>query len=230
MSEVTDLATIVREVVVRRAKHPADRALLVGLSGIDSGGKGYVAGQLATALTAQGLRTALINVDGWLNLPAVRFDWSRPAENFYEKALRLDELFTQLILPLRDTRQVQLVMDFAEETATTYRPHTYQFADVDVIVLEGVYLFKPAYRHHFDLAVWIDCSWETALERALARGQEGLPPDETVRAYRTMYFPAQEIHFMRDDPRRVADLLLPNDTHLAERGPADARAHGSRES
>jgi uridine kinase len=68
----------------------------------------------------------------------------------------------------------------------------------------------------------VDCGWETALERAVARTQGGLNPDETVHAYQTICFPAQEIHFAGDDPRGSADLIVPNDPRLGAR-----RAAGS---
>lgn len=217
---VQTVTTVFEAVLARRQAHPPSLALLVGLSGIDGSGKGYLAGQLVRALTDHGLKAAAINVDGWLNLPAVRFDPGRPGENFYVNALRLDEMFARLILPLREHRRAHVSMEWVEETATASRPYTYEFEDVDIILLEGVYLFKRAYRRHFDLAVWVDCSWETALERSVARSQEGLPPDETVRAYRTTFFPAEEIHFSRDEPREAADLVLPNDPRLAELGAA----------
>jgi uridine kinase len=197
-------------------------ALLVGLSGIDGCGKGYLAGQLVRALTAHGQKTAAINVDGWLNLPALRFDPSRPGENFYENALRLDELFARLVLPLRAKRSARVSMEWVEETATASRPYTYDFENLDIIVLEGAYLFKRSYRNRFDLAVRVDCSWETALERAVARSQEGLPPEETVRAYRAIFFPAEEIHFAKDAPRSSADMIVANDPLLRERGAAGA--------
>jgi uridine kinase len=213
---------LVAAALSRRQSHPPALALLVGLSGIDGSGKGYLASRLVAALTAGGLKTAAINVDGWLNLPALRFDPGRPAENFYDNALRLEELFARLVLPLREQRRACVSMQWVEETAKASRPYTYHFEDVDVIVLEGIYLFKRAYRRRFDLAVWVDCSWETALERSIARAQEGLPPDETVRTYRTTFFAAQEIHFARDDPRGAADLIVANDPLLAERGAAGA--------
>jgi uridine kinase len=217
---MTGLIETAEEIGRRRAVHSPEMAVLVGLSGIDGSGKGHVAGRLAPMLADRGVRVGVIHLDGWLNLPSVRFDPNRPAENFYEHAFRLDELFAQLVAPLRSTRSVRVVMDFAEETATSYRPYTYEFHDLDVVLLEGVFLFKRAYRSRFDLAVWVDCSWETALERAIARSQEGLPPDATVQAYRTIYFPAEEIHLARDDPRRSADIILPNDPHLDRRRPA----------
>jgi len=190
---------------------PVARAVLAGVTGIDGAGKGYLAGGIADTLGWYGLNVALVNVDGWLNLPSVRFSRDDPAEHFYRHALRLDEMFDQLVLPLRDRRSHLVTVDVAEETATAFRPRTYAFEDVDVIVLEGIYLLKRAYQHHYDVSFWVDCSFETALRRALARGQEGRPPEETLRAYETIYFPAQRIHFERDDPRSAASLVIPND-------------------
>lgn len=73
---------------------------------------------------------------------------------------------------------------------------------------------KRELRAPYDLSLWIDCSFETALERALARGQEGLDREATVEAYRTIYFPAQEIHFARDEPKRAASRIVRNDPRL----------------
>ena len=54
-------------------------------------------------------------------------------------------------------------------------------------------------------------TFETALKRALARRQENLPVHETIRAYETIYFPAQRIHLRQDRPRETADLIIRND-------------------
>jgi hypothetical protein len=36
------------------------------------------------------------------------------------------------------------------------------------------------------------------------RGQEGLPPAETINTFETIYFPAQRKHLARDNPRDAA--------------------------
>jgi uridine kinase len=95
--------------------------------------------------------------------------------------------------------------------SATYCKQCYEFRKIDIILLEGIFLYKPTYRHHFDLTVWIDCSFGTALERATNRCQEGLPPAETIKAFETIYFPAQRIHLVRDNPREAADIVLTND-------------------
>lgn len=198
----------------RRAVTPPRRSLLLGLSGIDGSGKGFIAARLHRELTGEGFRVALINVDGWLNLPARRFSIDQPAEHFYLHALRMSELFRELILPLQANRSHRHVARHVDETATDYRPMSYSFQDIDIVLLEGIFIFKRTFRSHFDLGCWVDCTFETALERALARGQEGLPPAETIAAYHTIYFPAQRLHLERDDPRRQADAIIPNDPRL----------------
>ena len=215
---VVKTATVLERILEARGRVPAHRGLLVAVSGIDGSGKGYVTAQLVAALQARGVRVAGINIDGWLNLPAVRFDPANPAEHFYRHAIRFDEMFAQMVLPLRERRSLSVEVDFAEETATEYRRQRYEFAGIDVIVLEGIYLLKRALRRHYDLSIWIECSFATALERAIARGQEGLSAEATTHAYQTIYFPAKERHFAYDEPQRAATLVVRNDPRLAPVG------------
>jgi uridine kinase len=184
--------------------------MLVGISGIDAGGKGYVTDRLSRELTSRGCKPAVINIDGWLNLTPIRFDHSDLAGNFYRNAIRFDEMFSQLVLPLREDRSIDVTADLAEETADEYRKHNYRFDDIDIILLEGIFLFKRELIQHYDLKIWIDCPFDTALERAVARSQEGLSPEATISAYETIYFPAQRIHFGLDDPRSAADIRIDN--------------------
>src|SRR6266851_1176099 len=58
---------------------------------------------------------------------------------------------------------------------------------VDVVLLEGIFLFKRECCGRYDFRIWIECSFETALKHALARLQEGLPPEETTAAYERIY-------------------------------------------
>jgi len=218
---VNNIDEVIQRIRTGRASLPASRSLLVGLSGIDGSGKGYVAGQIEAHLAQHGVAAAIVNVDGWLNLPERRFSNEAPAENFYENAIRFDELFSQLVLPLRDCRSIHLVADLTEERASSFRKHIYDFKDVGVVLVEGIFLFKPRYREFFDLAIWLDCSFPTALARAIDRAQEGLSIAKTIAAYEAIYFPAQRIHLAQDHPRESADLILENDR-------APVRRHSSR--
>jgi uridine kinase len=195
-------------IISRHTGSDRENSLLVGISGIDSSGKGYVSLRLAIDLRSAGYKVALINTDGWLNLPKVRFSEVEQlaGPHFYKFGVRLDEMFERLIVPLVQSRSVDLTMDYAEETAAKYRMHRYLFRDIDIVLLEGIFLFKRALVNHFDLKIWI----ESALKRAVRRGQEGLSQADTIAAYQTIYFPAQRYHFDIDDPMRECDLIFEN--------------------
>ncbi len=210
------LQTVVNQILEARSSISPERSVLTAITGIDACGKGYFTERLVGALQTKGIRAVAISVDAWLNIQ--RFDASNPAEHYYHHAIRFEEMFSQTILPLRDHRSLRIEIDYAEETSTAYQRRVYQFEDVDVIALEGIYLLKRAFHAHYDLSIWIECSFETALERAVTRGQEGLPPTETIRDYRTIYVPAQEIHFQRDNPKGVATLIVNNDARLGPVG------------
>jgi uridine kinase len=204
---LNDLET--RIVAMRRAVL-SNRAFLIGVSGIDASGKGFITEKIANRLQESGWRIAIINADDWLNLPEVCLSRHKPAEHFYEHAMRFDEMFNQLIIPLKQNGEVDLPADCSDAKGNT-RSHRYEFRKIDIVLLEGIFLFKPAYRHYFDLTAWVECPFETALKRAIERGQEGLPPAETVKAFETIYFPAQRIHFARDNPQAAADFIIQND-------------------
>jgi uridine kinase len=201
----------VEMILAGRRRVPAHESMLVAVSGIDGSGKGYVTERIIACIQRKSLHAVTVNVDGWLNFPSRRFHKERPEEHFYRHAIRFDDMFEQLILPLKRQRSIRVEADLAEETATVYHRHVYDFRDVDVIVLEGIYLLKRAFRRYYNLALWVNCSFETALIRALRREQEGLSPDETIQAYQTIYFLAQYIHFALDDLRSSADAILDND-------------------
>lgn len=210
------LQSVLQLIESARRSVPPRRSVLVAVTGIDGCGKGFVTRRIVDALERRGMRTAGINIDGWLNLPAKRFSTINPAEHFYLHAVRFDEMFARLVLPLRDQRSLRIEAPFTEETATAYRTHAYEFENIDVIVLEGIFLLKRQFQWRYDLSFWVHCSFETALERAIARAQERLPEAETVAAYRQIYFPAQEVHFERDDPQTAATGTTINDPRLGE--------------
>jgi uridine kinase len=211
---MVDVSRVVETILHTRRLITPERGLLVGVSGIDGSGKGYITKQLEARIIQHSISTANINVDGWLNLPKKRFSKLNPGEHFYKNAIRFHELFSGLLLPLRDCKSVEVVVDSTEETADHYFKRSYSYKNIGVILVEGIFLFKREYRQLFDLKVWVECSFGTALARAVERKQEGLPAAATIQAYETTYFPAQRIHMELDQPSESVDLIVNNDPYL----------------
>src|SRR5690242_1976707 len=104
---------VIERIRTARERLPAERAVLVAVSGIDGSGKGFVTARLADELRGRGLRVASLNVDMWLNVPGARFSAERPGEHFYRHAIRFDEMFERLVLPLKASRSVRVEADVA---------------------------------------------------------------------------------------------------------------------
>lgn len=189
--------------------------LMVGTSGIDGSGKGYITHQLHTALTAQGLRCHTIGCDGWLALPNKRFANSQSpldaGEHFYRHGFRYAEMRTLLLEPLRQFGQIDYTAQHAApDNSPHFQPYHYQIPPVDILLVEGIFLFQPAFQ--FDYKIWIECSFDTALQRAITRNQEGITEEQLILDYKTIYFPAQRVHFKHDNPTQQADCILNNET------------------
>jgi uridine kinase len=153
-------------------------------------------------------------VDGWLNPPSLRFARERLGERFYEHAIRFEDMFRELVLPLRRARSIRIEVDQITETATEHHRHAFVFDDVDVILLEGIFLLKRVYGANYGLARWVECSFETAetaLARAVGRAQEGLAPADTVRGLRDHLHPRPRLHLALDVPQAAAGRILGND-------------------
>ncbi len=207
VDELASLATHLRE---RLRGEGRQGPPVVALSGIDASGKGFLATRLRQALLAQGLNAALVGIDPWLSSPAARPAATTEGERFYLYAFDFDRLFTRLIDPLRRQGSVDVVETLFGLDGVG-REQRITFRDADIVLVEGIFLFRRELVSRFDLRVWVDCSFRTALERAVRRNQEGLPPESLLRDYHTIYFPAQELHFHRDQPRAAADVRLVND-------------------
>jgi uridine kinase len=205
-----DLPDMGKMIINRRLEVTKDKSLLVAISGIDGSGKGYITEKLVTDINDKGVNAISINIDAWLTIPEIRYNPENPGEHFYHYGFRFDDMFTMLIDPLRENRQINLTTELTGQFGIPVN-QTYNFQDVDVILLEGIFLLKRELQVNYDLSFWIECSFETALKRALQRNQEGLPPELIVRDYEIIYFPAQRFHFAMDDPQSVVDGIYVND-------------------
>ena len=95
--------------------------------------------------------------------------------------------------------------------ADVYFPLVYDFRNIDILLLEGIFLLKQEYLSFYDLKIWVDCSFETGLKRAIQRNAENLDVQRLIRDYNTFYYPAQQYHFRKDDPKGKADLIFNNE-------------------
>jgi uridine kinase len=198
--------------------HTPDHVFTVAISGIDASGKGFVAKHLETELIAKGLRVANINIDPWQNPIAIRLKKENAAENFYQNVFRWDDVFEQLIIPLRRTGTTQFATRLIFSHVDEYFDFAYDFRNIDILLVDAIFLFQQKFLKHYDLNVWIDCSFETGLKRALKRNAERLGKQKLREDYQTYYYPAQRYHFAKDKPKQFSNMIYCNDKLLGTVG------------
>jgi uridine kinase len=185
-------------------------ALLVGISGIDAAGKGFISGQIKDKLEKKGLKVALVSIDDWHQPKNFRLIKPYGAFNFYATGFRFDELFDKLILPLKKYRSVNILEDLVHATEDVHYKKQFFFEEIDVILLEGIFIFKKEFQHHYDYKIWVGCDYKTALERSKKRNQEKQDLNILERDYLNIYFPAQEIHIQRDNVKNQVNTIFIN--------------------
>jgi uridine kinase len=74
------------------------------------------------------------------------------------------------------------------------------------LVADGVFLQRPELDDLWNLRIWIDISFEDALERAVIR--DGDLFDDVRERYERRYFPGQRLYLSEVDPRSRADIVV----------------------
>jgi len=207
------------ELVLKEYKsHGNQNVFTVAISGIDASGKGFVSNLLQSELEKQDLKIANINIDPWQNPITLRLQKENPAQNFYKLVFRWGDFFTQLIAPLKKNGSIYLDTMLIRTDADEYYPYTYKFSDINILLVEGIFLFKKEFLKYYDLKIWIDCSFNTGLQRAILRNSENLSKGQLVHDYDTYYYPAQRYHFHQDNPHNSSDIIYCNDELLGTVG------------
>lgn len=207
MDSIHELA---EKLVAKYKLHTPTSAFTVAISGIDASGKGHVGKLLQEELEKEGYKIASINIDPWQNPLPVRLREQNSAENVYENIFRWNDFFEYLIFPLQKNKSIYLETEGIHTHSDEYYPLIYDFKDIDILLLEGILLFKKKYLLYYDYMISVDCSFETALQRAVKRNVENLTEESLIHDYHYYYFPAQQFHFRKDHPLDVADIIFIN--------------------
>lgn len=212
---IHDIPSLAQKVINAFALHDKQTAFTIAISGIDASGKGHTAKLLQKDLEHKGYKVANINIDPWQNPLPVRLRKDNPAENVYENIFRWNDFFEQLIFPLKQNKNIYLLTNGILSDADNYYPLVYDYKNIDIILIDGILLLKQKYLFLYDYKIWIDCSFETGLKRAIKRNVEKLDEERLIHDYHTFYYAAQRLHLRRDNPVRIADLIFTNDPILS---------------
>lgn len=190
---------------------PPSGPMVVGVTGMDTSGKSTMTTLLAEELVSSGLSVQVIRLDDFHRSRADRHpaDVSEP-DQYFEHGFDFERLRDELLKPIRDEGQVEktlMCLDLMADTWTLERK--YMVASDTIVLLAGVFLFRPDIAHFLDLIIYLAVDEATVNERALTR-DVAIHGDEILERYQTKYLPAQRAYLEEYPPEINADVIIDN--------------------
>lgn len=194
---------------------------MVAVDGVDGAGKTVFAGELAQRLRVEGAAVLPVTIDGFHNPAEVRHRRGRDSpEGFYADSYDLEGFERLLLGPLAtggDRRIVRQIYDVTGESPVG--PAIEAADDVEVLVVDGIFLHRPELIEWWDLSIWLEVPFEVSVPRGARR--DGGHPDPDAPPNRR-YVDGQRLYQRRCDPRGSATWVVDNkvldDAHIV-RGP-----------
>lgn len=206
---MTSRDSLLAEIQARRAR--VEGALIVGVSGIEGAGKSTLARDLAQALNDAGVRTHVVCIDRFLNPAPLRHQGETLADAYYLNTFRFEDCAAQVLRPAKRDGALCGAMTVIDLETETLEPEPLDVPDLAVLIVEGVFLFRPPLVDLFDLTIWIEIDFDAALARATQRPDDlaRYPDQDAIAArYTSRYFPAQRRHIEQDRPKQRADIVF----------------------
>jgi uridine kinase len=193
------------------ASLPLPHPVRVAVDGIDAAGKTTLADELGRRISAAGRPVIRATLDHFHRPRSDRYQrgFDSP-EGYYYDSFDYPALCENLLIPLGpggSLRYHRQVFDFQRDL----RVHTdEEIAPSNAILLfDGVFLMRPELNNHWDLRIFIQVDFHTALRRACERDLDLLGGEAAVKArYQTRYFPAQRLYLESVMPDQIADIVL----------------------
>ena len=185
--------------------------LVVGVTGIDASGKSSMTTLLEKELVRLGCLLQVIRLDDFHRprIDRYREGISEP-EKYYEQSFDLDRLSNEVLRPIRNEGRLEaslVCLNLLEDTWSAER--NYSVNEDSIVLLEGVFLFRPELSHYVDLMIFLRVDEGVAINRELTRDASALG-DDVLRRFQTKYLPAQRTYLAEYPSERNADIILDN--------------------
>jgi uridine kinase len=190
------------------------RRLRIGVDGRTGAGKSTFAEELAAAIRARGRSTLRASLDDfkkpWRDARQKGYD-RVTGEEYYRNAHDFGAARTLLLeqAGAKGDGRVALCA-FDPLTGADHRSTVVDAPADAVLVVDGVFAFRPEYDEFWDFRIWIDVPEAVSRERGITRdtGLEG--QDEAVRLYDTRYRVGEQLYLREVQPQRRADIVIDN--------------------
>ncbi|MFJ8351081.1 uridine kinase [Streptomyces sp. NPDC094153] len=203
-------STLVEE-VAKRVLALGQGRLLVGIDGFTAAGKTSFGHEVAEWISAAGRPVLRAALDDFKKPWRDRHLYDRESgEGYYRNAFDYEAVRNLLLNPCRSSGATSCVLCSIDPL--TQRDHSSQTtplgADV-VLIMDGVFAFRPEINEYWDFRVWLRVDAELSVQRGAERDQDWAG-SEAESVHRDRYLVAECIYLQEVDPLPMTDVVIEN--------------------
>ena len=208
IDDAVSQAEVVYKIAFAIANKPGCR--IVGLDGMDLVGKEFFSRKLVSFLHSMGVAAKIVKLSDFKNPIEVSYAGEDIVEAYYFHAFNCNKLIDEILEPFRVDGYIdKTLIYFSEESGPVGRERHYQISKKDILVVEGVHMFREPLIDYFDIKIYLFMEAQEAKHRALVRDlYSGNSP--IADEYEMKQLPAQKMYSARYAPIDLADFAVDN--------------------
>jgi uridine kinase len=189
---------------------PRDRTI-VAVDGRTAAGKTTFGHELADVLAGQGLIVLRASLDDFKNPWRDRHLYDRESgEGYYRNAFDHQGLIGLLLEPFRTGASGGAALCAIDPLTQIDHSETRVPApEGAVLIVDGVFAFRPEINRWWDLRVWLDIDEDLSVGRGIERDHATVG-DAATALHRDRYGVAEDIYICETDPVSRADVVIDN--------------------
>ena len=198
--------------------HLADRItalgphrLRVGIDGFTAAGKTSFGHELAEAISRSGRPVLRASLDDFKRPWRERHLYDRESgDGYFRNAFDYDAVVALLLEPCgADGSGACVLCSIDPLTQVDHSSVATQAAPNAVLIVDGVFAFRPEIDGYWDFRIWLDVKAETSLARGAARDRSWAGSDAEA-VHRDRYLVSERIYLTEVDPLRLVDVVIDN--------------------
>jgi uridine kinase len=197
------------ERIVARIRSLGPARLRVAIDGLTAAGKTSFGHELAERISAAGRPVLRASLDDFKRPWREAHLYDRTSgEGYYRNAFDYAAITTLLLEPCGPQGSGRCVLCSIDPL--TQRDHSsvvVQAPPDAVLIVDGVFAFRPQINQHWDLRIWLDVDPEVSIQRGIARDQDR-EGTEAEPLHRRRYLPAEHLYMAEVDPARLAEVVV----------------------
>jgi uridine kinase len=209
-SEYLTMIALLKDHIAFEASN-TERPYVVGINGVDTSGKTELTNALEASLRESGVKVSTVHFDTFTNPKSQRHSGLDAVDNYYNHTFDVDSLRRHILEPIAEGQLPKIVLRHVDSRDDSILvEHAYDMPSApSVVLVEGVFLFRPELQDHFRLKIFVDISTSAMRERAMIRD---VPRFGFVALAKLMnkYIPAQERYMHDVMPGNISDIIIDN--------------------